>query len=102
DPGADGRFFYSVATTGVYCRPSCGARRARPENVAFFSTAAAAERAGFRACKRCRPNGDSPAERRAELVARLCRLIEESDEPPTLAALAERAGLSVHHLHRLF
>jgi AraC family transcriptional regulator of adaptative response/methylated-DNA-[protein]-cysteine methyltransferase len=55
DRSADGRFFYSVRSTGVYCRPSCAARLPRPENVAFHATAAAAERAGFRACKRCRP-----------------------------------------------
>lgn len=59
DAAADGRFFYSVKTTGVYCRPSCSARTANPENVAFHATAAEAERAGFRPCKRCRPNGNT-------------------------------------------
>lgn len=55
DPAADDTFYYSVATTGVYCRPSCAARRARPENVKFHATRAAAEKAGFRPCKRCKP-----------------------------------------------
>jgi AraC family transcriptional regulator of adaptative response/methylated-DNA-[protein]-cysteine methyltransferase len=61
DPAADGMFYYSVATTGVYCRPTCGARLPRRENVAFHATCADAERAGFRPCKRCRPNGPSLA-----------------------------------------
>ena len=60
DPEADGKFFYSVRTTGVYCRPSCAARPARPENVQFHATRAEAERAGFRACKRCRPDQPAP------------------------------------------
>lgn len=102
DASADGTFFYSVETTGVYCRPSCGARTPRPENVAFHATAAAAEHAGFRACKRCKPDQPSLAEQHAELVAELCRFIAEAHEPPTLAALAARAGLSPHHLHRVF
>lgn len=102
DPAADGRFVYSVKTTGVYCRPSCGARPARPENVAFHATPAEAERAGFRPCRRCRPDTPPLAQRQAALVAELCRAIEAADEPPALEALAERAGLSVSHLHRTF
>jgi AraC family transcriptional regulator of adaptative response/methylated-DNA-[protein]-cysteine methyltransferase len=102
DAGADGAFFYSVATTGVYCRPSCGARPARPENVAFHRTAADAEQAGFRPCKRCRPGEPPLAERQAALVAELCRLIEGSEETPRLEELADRAGLSASHVHRLF
>lgn len=102
DPRADGRFVYAVKTTGVYCRPSCAARTARPENVVFYATAAAAERAGFRACRRCRPDADSPAQRNAALIAALCRFIERAPAPPTLAQLARRAGLSRFHLHRLF
>jgi AraC family transcriptional regulator of adaptative response/methylated-DNA-[protein]-cysteine methyltransferase len=100
DPAADGRFFYSVKTTGVYCRPSCASRRARPENVAFHATAAAAERAGFRPCKRCRP--DQPAGEQAARVAELCRLIERAEHMPGLAMLAQQAGLSPWHLHRVF
>jgi len=102
DVSADGRFFYSVKTTGVYCRPSCAARPARPENVAFHASAAAAEAAGFRPCKRCRPDQASPAQTQADLVAALCRRIEAAATPPTLAELAEQAGLSPHHLHRVF
>jgi AraC family transcriptional regulator, regulatory protein of adaptative response / methylated-DNA-[protein]-cysteine methyltransferase len=102
DPGADGSFFYSVRTTGVYCRPSCAARPARPENVAFHDTAADAERAGFRPCRRCRPDLPALAERQADLVARVCRQIEAADAEPGLKALAEAAGLSPSHLHRIF
>lgn len=102
DREADGSFFYSVATTGVYCRPSCGARTPLPSNVAFHRTAAEAERAGFRACKRCRPTAPSLAEEHAALVADLCRFIDASEAPPTLEALAARAGLSAFHLHRVF
>ncbi|MGV3626257.1 MAG: bifunctional DNA-binding transcriptional regulator/O6-methylguanine-DNA methyltransferase Ada [Betaproteobacteria bacterium] len=100
DPAADGRFFYSVKTTGVYCRPSCASRTARPENVAFHATTAAAERAGFRPCKRCRP--DRPAGEQAARVAELCRLIERAEQMPSLATLAQHAGLSPWHLHRVF
>ncbi len=102
DPAADGRFFYSVRTTGVYCRPSCPSRTARPENVAFHATAKDAERAGFRACKRCRPDRPSLAESHAGIVADLCRYIEAAEQPPTLQQLARRAGISAYHLHRLF
>lgn len=102
DPAADGRFVYAVATTGVYCHPSCAARPARPENVSFFADAASAERAGFRACKRCRADAPPPAIRRAEIVAKLCRLIEDRDEIPSLAELAAAAQMSPHHTHRLF
>lgn len=99
DPAADGRFFYSVKTTGVYCRPSCASRTARPENVEFHATAAAAERAGFRPCKRCKP--DQPGGQVAR-VAELCRLIERAEQAPTLATLAQHVGLSPWHLHRVF
>ena len=102
DAHADGTFFYSVRTTGVYCRPSCAARVARPENVAFHASAHDAERAGFRPCKRCRPDRLSPSQEQAALVATLCRFIEAADHAPTLAELATRAGLSAHHLHRTF
>jgi AraC family transcriptional regulator of adaptative response/methylated-DNA-[protein]-cysteine methyltransferase len=102
DKAADGAFVYSVKTTGVYCRPSCPARPARPENVAFHDTPAAAERAGFRPCKRCKPDQPPAAERQAAQVAALCRWIEASDQVPTLEDLASRAGLSPFHTHRLF
>ena len=102
DVKADGSFFYSVKTTGVYCRPSCGARTPRPENVAFHDSAADAERAGFRPCKRCKPNAASLAEQHAATIAELCRFIEDAEEPPTLAELAQHAGMSTWHLHRVF
>lgn len=102
DASADGAFFYSVATTGIYCRPSCPSRAARPEHVAIHATLAEARATGFRACRRCRPDGASPTERRAALVARACRLIERAEETPALAALAAAAGLSPAHFHRLF
>ena len=102
DPAADGTFFYSVKTTGVYCRPSCAARTARPENVAFYATVGDAERAGFRPCKRCRPDQPSRAEQNAAVVADLCRYIESAETPPTLEELAQRADLSTFHLHRIF
>lgn len=102
DASADGTFFYSVATTGVYCRPSCAARPARPENVRFHATRADAERAGFRPCKRCKPDQPPLSEQHADKVTQICRLIETAERVPSLAELAERAGLSPHHFHRVF
>jgi len=99
---ADGTFFFSVRTTGVYCRPSCGARRARPENVRFHRTREDAERAGFRPCKRCKPDQPSLAEQHAAKVTEACRLIETSDSLPSLEELAARAGVSTFHFHRVF
>lgn len=101
DPNADGRFVYSVRTTGVYCRPSCPSRQALRTNVAFHATPAAAEAAGFRPCRRCRPDEDVAAERR-RLVADACRTIEGAEEPVVLRRLAQNAGLSAFHFHRLF
>ncbi|HTI67680.1 MAG TPA: bifunctional DNA-binding transcriptional regulator/O6-methylguanine-DNA methyltransferase Ada [Caulobacteraceae bacterium] len=102
DPKADGRFFYSVRTTGVYCRPSCAARRANPGNVGFHATAEAAEAAGFRPCKRCKPDQPPLAAQHAALAARACRLIEAAETPPGLDALAQAVGMSPHHFHRVF
>jgi AraC family transcriptional regulator of adaptative response/methylated-DNA-[protein]-cysteine methyltransferase len=102
DRQADGIFYYSVQTTGVYCRPSCAARQARRENVRFHMTSDAAERAGFRPCKRCRPNEAPRSDERAAAVARACRLIETADDPPGLDALADAAGMSRFHFHRVF
>ena len=91
-----------MRTTGVYCRPSCASRRADPRNVAFFATSEDAERAGFRPCKRCRPNEAGLRERQAATIAAICRAIEAADEAPTLAELAREAGMSAYHFHRVF
>lgn len=98
----DGRIVYSVSTTGVYCRPSCGARRPKRENVAFHGSAAAAEAAGFRACKRCKPKGSSPADAQARLVTEACRAIEDAEQAPSLRSLAGGVGMSPFHFQRLF
>ena len=102
DCAADGAFVYSVRTTGVYCRPSCAARLPRRENVAFHQTCADAERAGFRPCKRCRPNEPARADRQAAAVATACRLIEAAEEVPSLDVLAQSADMSRFHFHRVF
>jgi AraC family transcriptional regulator of adaptative response/methylated-DNA-[protein]-cysteine methyltransferase len=102
DAHADGSFYYSVRTTGVYCRPSCASRPARRENVAFHTSCAEAERAGFRPCKRCRPNQAGLAEQHAAAIARACRLIESAGETPDLDTLAAAAGMSRYHFHRVF
>src|SRR5437867_10144600 len=102
DRDADGAFYDSVRTTGVSCRPSCAARLARRENVRFHASCAEAEGAGFRPCKRCRPNEAALAVRRAAAVAKACRLIETAEEMPNLAALAASAGMSRFHFHRVF
>ncbi|GBD50836.1 bifunctional DNA-binding transcriptional regulator/O6-methylguanine-DNA methyltransferase Ada [Methylopila sp. Yamaguchi] len=102
DASADGAFVYSVRTTGVYCRPSCPSRRANPENVAFHADGAAAEAAGFRPCRRCRPDEVSPAAARAALVARACRVIEAAEEPPALDRLARACGTSAGRLVSAF
>ncbi len=102
DQRADGTFFYSVQTTGVYCRPSCSSRLANPKNVRFHATAADAARAGFRPCRRCRPDQPPLEQLHASKVAAVCRVIETAETMPTLAALAKRAGLSPYHFHRVF
>jgi AraC family transcriptional regulator of adaptative response/methylated-DNA-[protein]-cysteine methyltransferase len=103
DPTADGTFLYGVTTTGVFCRPTCPSRRPRRTNARFYASAADAEAAGLRPCKRCRPTAAAGAEdSTAALVERACRLIEAADEPPELAEVAAAVGLSRHHFHRLF
>jgi AraC family transcriptional regulator, regulatory protein of adaptative response / methylated-DNA-[protein]-cysteine methyltransferase len=101
-PAADGSFFYSVKTTGVYCRPSCAARLARPENVRFHGTRQEAEQAGFRPCRRCKPDQPSLSDQHAAMATEACRLIETSEGIPSLEALATHAGMSVFHFHRIF
>jgi AraC family transcriptional regulator, regulatory protein of adaptative response / methylated-DNA-[protein]-cysteine methyltransferase len=102
DRTADGQFWYSVATTGVYCRPSCPSRGCNSKNVAFHDTLEAAKATGFRACKRCNPDGVSQDMENAILVEKACRLIERSEEVPSLAQLADAVELSQSYFHRLF
>lgn len=103
DARQDGRFVFGVRSTGIYCRPSCPARKPRPSQVVFFPDAGAAEHAGFRSCKRCRPRDVAPHPH-AELVRRVCAHIEAhaAEERITLEALARVARLSPHHLQRTF
>ncbi len=102
DRAFDGQFYYSVRTTGVYCRPSCGARLANPKNVAFHASVAEARAAGFRPCRRCRPDAESADAERNARILEACRRIETAEDPPSLADLAAGAGLSPHHFHRVF
>lgn len=100
-PEADGTFVYGVRTTGVYCRPACRSRVPRRENITFFETAGAAELAGYRACRRCRPQ-TSKGDKRTALALAACRQIEAAAEPPMLRDLAAAAGLSPPHFQRVF
>lgn len=102
DATQDGHFVFAVRSTGIYCRPSCPARRPRRENVSFYADSAAAEAAGYRPCMRCTPQSASPAEQLDALVTAACRLLDETDKPPTLDRLAARIGLSPSHLARAF
>lgn len=102
DRSADGQFWYSVATTKVYCRPSCPSRRARPENITLHDSLAQAKATGYRPCKRCKPDGLSLDAENTALIAEACRLIEHSVQALPLAALAAKIGLSESYFHRLF
>jgi AraC family transcriptional regulator, regulatory protein of adaptative response / methylated-DNA-[protein]-cysteine methyltransferase len=102
DRTADGQFWYSVMTTGVYCRPSCASRTANPQNVQLHDTLEAARATGFRPCKRCNPDGPSIDCDNAAIVAKACRLIEQSEEEPSLTELADAVGRSASYFHRLF
>jgi AraC family transcriptional regulator, regulatory protein of adaptative response / methylated-DNA-[protein]-cysteine methyltransferase len=102
DPAFDGKLVFAVRTTGVYCRPSCPSRPAKRENVLFFRTGGEAETAGYRACKRCRPDKLGVPDPRIEAVRRACKQIDEAEEAPRLAELAAGAGLSPYHFHRVF
>jgi len=102
DETRDGLFVFAVRSTGIYCRPSCPARRPNVEQVVFFSQPDEAERSGFRACIRCRPRDARPSAR-AELVERTCRYVEANlDEKLTLENLSRQAGLSPFHFQRTF
>src|ERR687895_691713 len=101
DRGRDGDFVFAVSTTGIYCRPSCPARRPRPENVSFFANPAAAERAGYRACRRCRPKAVVSSQE--EIVARATAWLDTHiEERVTLPRLAAALGVSAGHVQRTF
>jgi AraC family transcriptional regulator, regulatory protein of adaptative response / methylated-DNA-[protein]-cysteine methyltransferase len=102
DKAADGHFWYSVSTTGVYCRPSCPSRTANPKNVQLHDSLESAKATGFRPCKRCNPDGPSIECENAGLVARASRIIEESEEEPSLEKLAHAVGRSPGYFHRMF
>ena len=102
DRAADGRFWYGVRSTGVYCRPHCPSRPARRENVTFHATREEAVSAGYRPCKRCKPEQDSADQVQAKAVAKACRLIESAEEIPSLEVLASEVGSSPFHFHRTF
>jgi AraC family transcriptional regulator, regulatory protein of adaptative response / methylated-DNA-[protein]-cysteine methyltransferase len=102
DSSADSQFVYSVKTTGVYCKPSCPSRPAKPENVTFYKTAADAEQAGFRPCKRCKPNQPTLAIQHAATITELCQFIQTAEHSPTLHELSLRSEISPYHLHRIF
>lgn len=103
DIAADGRFVYAVSTTGIYCRPSCASRRPKPENVDFFEAAEAAERAGYRACRRCRPDSLIPETTDARLVRKVCQMIAQADDRmPTLEELGKAVGVNPQHLQKRF
>lgn len=97
-----GGFVYAVRTTGIYCRPGCPSRRPNRDNVCFFDNGAAAERAGFRACKRCTPDRAAPGERQRDRIVAACWIIEDQVPAPSLSELAGRIGMSPHHLQRRF
>lgn len=102
DKTADGNLWYSVSTTGVYCRPSCPSRIANPKNVQLHGTLESAKATGFRPCKRCNPDGPSIEYENAALVAKVCRVIEESEEEPSLQELADAIGRSPSYFHHIF
>src|SRR5881397_3082576 len=95
----DGRVFGAVKTTGIYCKPSCPARRPKRDHVEFFSTGDEARSAGYRACLRCKPD---EVGRDRDAVAKAVKLIEHAEEPPSLCELATAVGYAPHHFQRLF
>jgi len=101
DGHADGQFVFAVQTTGIFCRPSCRARHALRENVRFYPDARQAVQAGFRPCKRCRPDQPDPQAQRIATIEKACRLLEQ-EQPLTLERLAQEVAMSPWHLHRLF
>jgi AraC family transcriptional regulator of adaptative response/methylated-DNA-[protein]-cysteine methyltransferase len=102
DKTADGNLWYSVTTTGTYCCPSCPSRIANPRNVTLHDTIESARATGFRPCKRCNPEGLSLDSENAALVAKACRIIDDSEKEPSLEALAAAVDRSPSHFHRIF
>src|ERR1700712_5720618 len=102
DKTADGAFWYCVSTTGVYCRPSCPSRMANPKNVTLHDTLADARATGFRACKRCHPDGIGPDAENAVLITKACHMIEAGEQELSLQQLAASVELSPGYFHRLF
>lgn len=102
DSHADEHFCYSVQSTGIYCLPSCSSRLPLRKNVRFHDSPLSAEKAGFRPCKRCSPNGPTRAHEHAGAVAKACRAIDAAESLPKLATLAKVAGMSSFHFHRVF
>lgn len=99
---ADGWFCYAVKSTGVYCRPSCRSRQALRKNISFYDSCEAAERSGFRPCKRCRPDGQALIAEYSSKIEAACRSIERAENPPDLGTLAKAAAMSKFHFHRVF
>ena len=102
DAAADGQFVYAVCSTGIYCRPSCPARRPAPANVRFFATGSEARAAGFRPCRRCDPDGPPPAQVQARRITQACRLIEAAEAWPGIQALAAAVDMGASHFQRCF
>src|SRR5579863_7000396 len=103
DRAMDGVFFYAVMSTGIYCRPSCPSKRPHRENVVFFRAREAAERAGFRPCRRCKPDLSDLSNPNAQMVEKVCRYIDtHPDDPLTLEALGRVLGISPFYLQRTF
>jgi AraC family transcriptional regulator of adaptative response/methylated-DNA-[protein]-cysteine methyltransferase len=99
---ADGRFFFAVKTTRIFCRPWCPSRRPLRKNVVFFDTARQALAAAFRPCRRCRPMGEDPRQRMVDVLVKACRLLESHDSSPKSAEVAAQVGLSPHYFQRFF
>src|SRR6202162_1159766 len=102
DKTADGHLWYSVVTTGVYCRPSCPSRAANAKNVQLHDSLAGAKATGFRPCKRCNPDGLSIEAENAALAAKACRIIQETEQELSLEELAGTIGRSPSYFHRMF
>lgn len=102
DPSAEGQFWYSVITTGVYCRPTCPARHALPDNIRLHETLAEARATGFRPCRRCDPEDASLAEKHDVLIQTACEMLGAEGRAPSSQKVASAVGLSRSHFHKLF